>query len=112
MDSEGSLSCAQKLSSQPNPVRLIDPYLRKVHLDVILKPMPRLSQLFLPFGSANQNPVNTSPLPPACQSYVKQNTNLIRRELTELILAAVLITLNAVSFLWMKGEAYCHLSCP
>jgi hypothetical protein len=52
--------------SQPNPVRLIDPYLPKVHLDVILLPTPRSSQWSLAFGPPNQNPVSTSPLPHAC----------------------------------------------
>jgi hypothetical protein len=36
--------------SQPNPVRPIDPYLPKVHLNVILPPMPRSSQWSLAFG--------------------------------------------------------------
>jgi hypothetical protein len=49
--------------SQPNPVRLIDPYLRKVYINVILPPTPRSSQWSLTFGLPNQNPVNTSPLP-------------------------------------------------
>jgi hypothetical protein len=52
--------------SQPNPVRPIDPYLPKVHLNVILPPMPRSSLWSLAFGLPNQNPVSTSPLPHAC----------------------------------------------
>jgi hypothetical protein len=52
--------------SQPNPVRPIDPYLPKVHLNVILPLMPRSSQWSLPFGSPNRTPVNTSPLPHVC----------------------------------------------
>jgi hypothetical protein len=52
--------------SQPNPVRPIDPYLPKVHLNVILPPTPRSSQWSLPFGPPNQNIVNTSPLQHAC----------------------------------------------
>jgi hypothetical protein len=47
--------------SQLNPVRLIDPYLPKVHLNVILPPTPRSSQWSLTFRPPNQNPVNTSP---------------------------------------------------
>jgi hypothetical protein len=43
----------------------IDPYLPKVHLNVILPPTPRSSQWSVPFGPANENPVNTSPLPHA-----------------------------------------------
>jgi hypothetical protein len=49
--------------SQPNPIRLIYPYLPKVHLNVILPPTPRSSQWSFPFGPPNQNPVNTSPHP-------------------------------------------------
>jgi hypothetical protein len=49
--------------SQPNPVRPIDPYLPKVHFNVILPPTPRSSRWPLAFGPPNQNPVNTSPLP-------------------------------------------------
>jgi hypothetical protein len=52
--------------SQLNPVRPIDSYLPKVHLNVILPPTPRSFQWSLPFGPTNQNPVNTSPLPHAC----------------------------------------------
>jgi hypothetical protein len=36
--------------SQPNSVRPIDPYLSKVHLNVILPPTPRSSQWSLAFG--------------------------------------------------------------
>jgi hypothetical protein len=49
--------------SQPNPVRPIDPYLPKVHLNVILPPTPRSSQWSLALGPPNQNPASTSPLP-------------------------------------------------
>jgi hypothetical protein len=49
--------------SQSNPVRSIDPYLPKVHLNVILPPTPRSSHWSLAFGPPNQNPVSTSPLP-------------------------------------------------
>jgi hypothetical protein len=49
-----------------NPVRSIDPYLPKVHLNVIFPPTPRSSQWSLTFGPPNKNPVNTSPLPHAC----------------------------------------------
>jgi hypothetical protein len=52
--------------SQLNPVRPVDPYLRKVHLNVILPPTPRSSQRYLPFGPPNKNPVDISPLPHAC----------------------------------------------
>jgi hypothetical protein len=52
--------------SQLNPVRLIDSYLPKVHLNVILLPTPRPSQWSLAFGPPNQNSVNTSLLPHAC----------------------------------------------
>jgi hypothetical protein len=52
--------------SQPNPVRPMDPYLPKVHLNVILPPTSRSSQWSLTFGPLNQNPVNTSPLPHVC----------------------------------------------
>jgi hypothetical protein len=51
---------------QPNLVRLIDPYLPNVQLNVILPPTPRSSQWSLTFGPPNQNPLNTSPLPHAC----------------------------------------------
>jgi hypothetical protein len=52
--------------SQMNPVRPIDPYLPKAHLNVILPPTPRSSQWSLTFGPPNQNPVNTSPFHHAC----------------------------------------------
>jgi hypothetical protein len=51
--------------SQLNPVRPIDPYLPKVHLNVILPPTPKSSQWSPDFGTPNQNPVNTS-TPHAC----------------------------------------------
>jgi hypothetical protein len=54
------------IMNQLNPVRPIDPYLSKVHLNVILPPKPRSSQWSLTFGPPNQNPVNTSPLLHAC----------------------------------------------
>jgi hypothetical protein len=71
MEPEGSLPCSQKPAtgpylSQPFPFRPIDPCLPKVHLNVILPPTPRSSQWSLTFGPPNQNPVNTSPLHPAC----------------------------------------------
>jgi hypothetical protein len=44
--------------SQPNPVRLIYPYLPKVHHNVILPPTPRSSQWSLTFGPS---PANNSP---------------------------------------------------
>jgi hypothetical protein len=47
--------------SQPNPVRLIDSYLLKVNLNVILPPTPRSFQWSLTYGSPSQNLVNTSP---------------------------------------------------
>jgi hypothetical protein len=51
--------------SQPIPVRPTDPYLPKVHLNIILPPTPRSSQWSLAFGPPNQNHVSTSPLPHA-----------------------------------------------
>jgi hypothetical protein len=58
--------------SQLNPVRPIDPYLPKVHLNVILPLMPRSFQWSLAFRPPNQNPVNTSPLPMSatCPAYL------------------------------------------
>jgi hypothetical protein len=41
--------------SQPNPVRPIDPYLPKVHLNVTLPPTPRSSHWSLAFGPPNEN---------------------------------------------------------
>jgi hypothetical protein len=41
--------------SQSNPVRPIDPYLPKIHLNVILPPTPRSSQWSLAFGSFKQD---------------------------------------------------------
>jgi len=52
--------------SQANPFRPIDPYLPKVHLNVILPPTPRSSHWSLPFGPPNENTVHTSTLPHAC----------------------------------------------
>jgi len=46
--------------SQVNPVLPTDPYLPKVHLNVIIPPTPRSSQWSLTFGPPNQN---TSPPP-------------------------------------------------
>jgi hypothetical protein len=51
---------------QPNPVRPLDPYPRKVHVNVILPPTSRSFQWSLPFGPPNQEPVNTSPILHAC----------------------------------------------
>jgi hypothetical protein len=53
-EAECSLLCSQKPASgpylsQPNPVRPIDSYLLKVHLNVILPPTPRSSQWSRPF---------------------------------------------------------------
>jgi hypothetical protein len=56
--------------NQSNPVRPINPYFPKVHLNVILPPTQRSSQWSLTFGSPNQNPVNTSPLPTPCVPHV------------------------------------------
>jgi hypothetical protein len=72
MEPEGSLPWSQRappldpILSQPNPVRPIDPYFPKVYLNVILPPTPRSTQWPLTFGTPNQNPVNTPPLPHAC----------------------------------------------
>jgi hypothetical protein len=66
MEPEGSLPW-DPILSQPNPVRPIDLYLSKVQLNVILPPTPRSSQWSLTFWPTNLNPVNTSPLPRACQ---------------------------------------------
>jgi hypothetical protein len=52
--------------SQAKPVRPIDPYLPKVHLNVILSPTPRSFQWSLAFGPPNQNPVNTFSVPHEC----------------------------------------------
>jgi hypothetical protein len=70
MEPEGSLPCSQKLATGPCPEPAESssphhPYIPKFHLNVILPLMPRSSQWSLPFGPPNQNPVNTSPLPPA-----------------------------------------------
>jgi hypothetical protein len=46
--------------SQQNQVHSICPHLPKVHLNVILSHTPRSPQWSLLFGTANQNPVNTS----------------------------------------------------
>jgi hypothetical protein len=51
---------------QLNPVCPSDPYLPKVHLNVILPPTPRSSQWSLAFGPPNRKPANTSPIPHAC----------------------------------------------
>jgi hypothetical protein len=59
-----------RILSQPNPVRPIDPYLPKVRLNVILPPTPRSSQWSLPFGPPNQNPVSTSPMCATCPAHL------------------------------------------
>jgi hypothetical protein len=56
--------------SQLNPVHPIDPYLPKVHVNVILPPMPRSSQWSVTFGPPNQNPVNTSPMCATCPAHL------------------------------------------
>jgi hypothetical protein len=58
--------------SESNPVRRIDSYLPKVHLNVILPTMPRSSQRSLTFGSPNKNPVKTSssPMRATCPTYL------------------------------------------
>jgi hypothetical protein len=56
--------------SQPNPVRPIDPFLPKVHFNVILPPTPRSYQWSLAFGPPNQNPVNTSPMRATCPAHL------------------------------------------
>jgi hypothetical protein len=56
--------------SQPNPVRPIDPYLPKVHLNVILPSTPRSSQWSLAYRPPKQNPVNTSPRRATCPAHL------------------------------------------
>jgi hypothetical protein len=63
--------------SQPNLLRPIDHCLPKVHLNVILLPTPVSSQWSLPFGPPNQNPVNTSPLPPCVPHVPFTSSSLI-----------------------------------
>jgi hypothetical protein len=53
----------EPLLSQPNPVRPIDPYLPKVHLNVILSSTPWSFQWSLAFELTNQSPINNFPLP-------------------------------------------------
>jgi hypothetical protein len=71
--------------SQLNPVRPIDPYLPKVHINVMLPPTSRSSKWSLAFGPPNQNPVNTSPLPHAFHmsrpplSLLQQNMQFLLR---------------------------------
>jgi hypothetical protein len=75
MNPEGSLPCSQNppldpILSQLNPVRSIDPYLPKVHLNVILPLKPWSSQWSLTFGPPNQNLVNTSPMRATCSAHL------------------------------------------
>jgi hypothetical protein len=67
---------------QLNPVLPIDPYLPKVHLNVILPSTPRSSQWSLLLGAPYQNPVKTSPLP----MRVTCPANLILLDLITLII--------------------------
>jgi hypothetical protein len=60
--------------SQLNPVRPIDPYLPKVHLNVINPLTSRSSQWSLAFGPPNQNLVNTSPFP-SCVPHVQPTSS-------------------------------------
>jgi hypothetical protein len=65
---EGSSPCSQNHATGPYPEPAkssspINPYLPKVHLNVILPPTPRSSQWSLTFGPPNQNLANTSPPP-------------------------------------------------
>jgi hypothetical protein len=55
MEPEGSVPCSQKPATGPYPdpaesIRPINPYLLKVHLNVILPPTPRSSKWSLPSG--------------------------------------------------------------
>jgi hypothetical protein len=61
-----------RILSQPNPGRPIDPCLPKVHLNVILPPTPRSSQWSLTFGLPNQNPVTPllSPMRATCPAHL------------------------------------------
>jgi hypothetical protein len=53
------------------PVRPIDPYLPKVHINVILPPTPRSSQWSLTFGPPNQSPPSSLPhVPPTSSSLI------------------------------------------
>jgi hypothetical protein len=66
MKPKGSSLCSQNPATGPYPepvesIRLIDHYLPKVHLNVILSTTPRSSQSSLTFGPPNQNSVNTTP---------------------------------------------------
>jgi len=68
MKTEGSLPCSRNsaqdpILKEPNQVLPIDPYLSKVHLNIIFPYMPRSSQWSRTHGYPNQDPVNTSPLP-------------------------------------------------
>jgi hypothetical protein len=74
MEPEGLLPFLQKPASRPYPEPAessspIDPYLPKVHFNVILPPTPGFSQWSLPFGPPNQNPVNTSPMRATCPAH-------------------------------------------
>jgi len=65
-----SLHCSQKPATgrYPEPAESSSPHRSispKVYLNIILPPVFRSLQWSLPFGSPNQNPVNTSPLPHA-----------------------------------------------
>jgi hypothetical protein len=62
----------EPILSQLNPVSPIDPYLPKVHLNVILLPTPRSFQWSLALGPLDQNPVNTSlsPMRDTCRAHL------------------------------------------
>jgi len=68
--------------SQSNPVHPIDPYFPKVHLNVILLPMPRSSQCSLTFGPTNQNTKHLSSppyvphVPPTSSSLIQYPDNI------------------------------------
>jgi hypothetical protein len=66
MEPEGSLPCSQKPATEPYPEPAessspIDPYLPKVHLNVIHPPTPRFS-----FRASQPKACKISPLPHAC----------------------------------------------
>jgi hypothetical protein len=70
VEPEGSLPCSKippldPILSQTNPFRPIDPYLPKIHLNVILPPTPRSSQWFSYIRASQPKPCKHL-CPPPC----------------------------------------------
>jgi len=73
MEPQGSFPCSQLPATgaypeQEHPAHNFPLYFPKIRSNIIFPSTPRSFQWCLPFGTLNQNPVNTSPFP-MCATY-------------------------------------------